>query len=397
MHFVRTNIKTTIWKFYIFCFLRNLMFLSGVMIPFFTQWGGISLAQTQILQSWFMFWVFVLEIPTGAVADFFGRKYSVALGALVTAIASLVYASKPEFMIFLLAEFLFALGVALLEGADDALLYDALKEAGREGEAKKIYGRVHSIKLSAMLISGPIGGFIASRWGLNYPLIFGAVPMALASIIALTIKEPSLYQAIPERKRYINIVKEGLKYVYRHKKLRRIAIDAVIVASAAYFVIWLYQPVLQNIGLAIIYFGFFHAFLSLTEILVANNFVFLERIAGSGKKLLKVTAILTSIGFLIVSIMPNIVTVIIFIILSGGFGLTRMELMKAYMNKFIPSEKRATVLSAISMLRRFGLIFLNPIIGFAADASVSLALFIVGLLPLTLFLFSPIEQDTLEE
>lgn len=67
------------------------------------------------------------------------------------------------------------------------------------------------------------------------------------------------------------------------------------------------------------------------------------------------------------------------------------------MNKFIPSEKRATVLSSISMFRRLALVILNPVVGFSADQSLSAALILVGLLPLAVFFFSPIEQEMLVE
>jgi len=66
-------------------------------------------------------------------------------------------------------------------------------------------------------------------------------------------------------------------------------------------------------------------------------------------------------------------------------------LMTGYMNRLIPSEQRATILSAISMFRRLVLAVANPFVGMLADRSLPVALFIVGLLPLLVFLFSPVE------
>src|SRR3989344_3248955 len=119
-----------------------------------------------------MFWFFILEIPTGAIADYIGRKHSIALGALVVAVAALVYGSVAEFEIFLLGEFLFAAAMALISGADEALLYDSLKEAGREEERKKVFGRANSFHLLGMLVAAPIGSFIAAKQGLNAPMLF---------------------------------------------------------------------------------------------------------------------------------------------------------------------------------------------------------------------------------
>lgn len=384
--------NNTIYRYYLFVFLKDFAFFSAVLIPFFTEWGHISLAQVTILQSWFMLSIFLLEVPTGAIADYFGRKYSIAFGCITIAFATLLYGSIPKFEIFFIAEFMYAMGVALISGADQALLYDSLKESGKESESNKIFGRAHSFNLLGMLIAAPIGGFIAFKFGLNAPLLFSTIPFFLAGAVAFSIKEPIVQEKTSESKRYFDIARKGFLYFYKHKMLRLLAIDSIVVASSAYFVIWLYQPLLKNLNVPIFYFGFGHALLVTAEILIASNFGYFEKIFGSGRSFLIFSAIITSISFFAVAIFPNILTLVLFILLAGGFGITRFELMSSYMNKFIPSEQRATVISSISMLKRFALVILNPIIGFAADRSLGLAFFILGLIPLLVFLFSPIRQ-----
>lgn len=396
MNILKNNIGSTIWRYYAFTFLKDLAFFSAVLVPFFTEWGGISLLQVQILQSWFMFWFFILEIPTGAIADYIGRKHSMALGAFVVAIAALVYGSVPKFEIFLLGEFLFAGAMAFVSGADEALLYDSLKEAGRENERKKIFGRANSFHLLGMFIAAPIGSFIASRFGLNMPMLLSSVSFLLAAMVAWSIREPSVHQAKSESRRYIDIVKTGFSFLRNHKVLRLLALDAIVVASSAYFIIWLYQPLLRSVGIGIFFLGIVHAVLVLSEILVSSNFERLIKLFGSDKRYLRASAIIVVLSFLLVAIWPNVITISILVIFGGGFGLTRLPLMSAYMNKFIPSEQRATILSSISMFRRFGLVMLNPLIGFTADHSLRLAALVVGLLPLAIFLFSPVEQEMLE-
>src|SRR3989338_8027981 len=92
--------KSNIWKSYVVEFFKSLHFFSGVLIPFFTLWGGITFAQVMFLQALFTFSRFLFEIPTGAIADYIGRKTSVAIGMAITAVAALVYASTPSFWIF---------------------------------------------------------------------------------------------------------------------------------------------------------------------------------------------------------------------------------------------------------------------------------------------------------
>lgn len=192
-------------KNYVYAFFKNFAFFSGVLVPFFTDWGHISMFQTMVLQSWFSVWVFILEIPTGAVADKIGRKHSLVMGSLTIAIATLVYGSIPSFGIFLLAEFLFAVGYALNSGADQALLYDTIKSRGREGESKQIMGRADALMLGGMMLAAPMGSLIAARFGLNAPQLATAIPMLIAAGIAWTIPEPRIHLG-SESLRYLDII-----------------------------------------------------------------------------------------------------------------------------------------------------------------------------------------------
>jgi hypothetical protein len=228
-------------------------------------------------------------------------------------------------------------------------------------------------------------------------MLFSSFSFILTGIVALSMKEPKIYENETETRRYIKIIKTGFSFFYHHKTLRILALDAVVVASAAYFVIWLYQPLLRTLGIPLFFFGFAHALLVGAEIVIANNFVRLEKIFGEARSFLRFSAIITGLSFFLVALLPNFITVTLFIICAGGFGLTRLELMSAYMNKYIPSEQRATVLSSISMFRRLALVFLNPLVGYVTDYSLSLSLFLIGLLPLSVFLFPPIEKEMFRE
>lgn len=385
-----------IWRYYAFVFLNGFSLFSAVLVPFFTDWGGISLFQVQLIQAWFMAWVFILEVPTGAIADYFGRKYSIALGAGIFAFTFLLYGSFAFFVNFLIAEFLLALAISLISGADKALIYDLLKEAGREKDAKRVFGRSHAIMLVSMGIAAPIGSLAAQKFGLNAPILLSAIPFFIAAILAWNIKEPKKYDKTRESRRYLEVARNGFYYFYTHKKLRILAIDAILVSSATYFIFWYYQPLLQEINFPLFYFGVIQTMMIASEIIVASNFTFLEKFLGSAKSYLKFSSLLTAATFFIVALYPNIWTILLLVIIGGGFGVTRLELMNAHMQKFIPSDKRATILSSVSMFRRLALVFISPLIGYIASNSLHTALLILGFLPLAVFLFSPIRDEMLE-
>lgn len=367
---------------YLYAFFKDFSFFSAVLIPFFTDWGHLALFHVQIIQSWFSIWMFVLEVPTGAIADKIGRKHSIALGSLIIGLAVLIYGSVPRFEIFLLAEFLFAIGFALTSGADQALLYDTLKEEGRESESKKILGRADSFHLLGILVAAPVGSLIASGYGINAPMLMSSIPFLIASAVGWSIPEPKIRSDASESPRYLDIVKQGLRTIRHNKVVRTLAIDSVLVSVSAYFVLWLYQPLLKQMGIPILYFGLVHAMLLCVEMAVAANFAFVEKIIGTGKKYVTRSALLVTGGFVTVALFPHIATLGLLLILGGGIGYTRATYIASIANKYIESRERATVLSSIGMLRRFTLIFLNPIIGYIATHSLSLALITVGLLPL---------------
>lgn len=389
-----STFKGNMWKTYLFSFLVNFHLMSGVLIPFFTDWGGISFTQIMILQSWFLLWIFILEIPTGTIADFFGRKHSLFIACIVNIAGVLVYVSYPSFYIFMLGEFLWAASAALMSGADEAFVYDTLKKIKQAKMSKKIFGRVENFKLAGIMISAPIGSVIATRFGLAAPTLLMSIPLLIAFFIALTFKEPKTTQKV-ESERYIHILKEGVKFFYKNKVLKILALDMVVIATVAYFMIWLYQLMLKQAGVSIAYFGLIHAAFVASQIIIMSNYERFEKLLGSKKRLIFFSAFITGIMFIIGGLTSFTPIVLGVIFIGGGFGLSRRPLFASYMNKYIPSPKRATVLSTISMLRQIVLVVINPIVGVLADWSLNYTLIILGVTAVIFSFVSKVEEHHL--
>lgn len=248
-----------------------------------------------------------------------------------------------------------------------------------------------------MLLGALIGGVLAERFGLTAPFYFTSIPLLIAGGIAWTFKEPKVHgDMLKEGKESLFItLRKGYTFLLQHKTLRLLAFDSIIVSTAGYFVLWLYQPLLQHLGIAIALFGVFHAILIGTQIVASHSFSYLEKIFGSAKNYLRCSALATAPSFILVALFPNLISVILFIILAGGLGLSRSTLVSSYMQQYIPSDQRATILSSISTFGRLTIALLNPFVGLVATHSLQWAAFSIGLLPLTLFFFSPVEQSML--
>ncbi len=392
---MNADYKSNISKICLFKFFISLHFFGGVMIPFFMEWGGITFTQIMILQSWFMFCVFFLEVPTGTIADYLGRKHSLILAGFVGILVPIIYTIKPDFYIFLLGEFLFALSIALMSGADQALIYDSLKKTNETSKSKKIFAKMESMGLAGIMIASPIGSIIAVYFGLKAPMLFMSIPAFAAFLIGLTLKEPKITTKKIESKKYLDVLKEGIGYFYNHKILKILAIDKIVIHSIAFMMIWLYQPMLMQVGVGIMYFGIINSIMLLVEITLMNNYVYFEKILGSKKKLIFMTSLLTGIMFIVGGISSYIPLILTAIILGGGFGLSRQPLFASYMNKHIPSSKRATVISSISMLERFALMILYPIVGLMVDWSLNNTLIILGIIAVVFSFISKIKEEYL--
>ncbi|MBL7160125.1 MAG: MFS transporter [Candidatus Aenigmarchaeota archaeon] len=391
-----SDYKSNIWKMYLLRFFRSFHMVSGVLIPFFTDWGNLNFTQVLFLQSWFLIWVFLLEIPTGTVADYLGRKTSLFFAGLVGTVGAIIYSSSPNFYVFMIGEFLFAMSVALMSGADQALIYDSLKKTKQTKISKEIFARYESLGVLGIMIAAPIGSYIGVNFGLQAPMLLMSIPMLLSVIISLTLKEPSSKARI-ESKRYLNILKEGTRYFFKHKILKILALDMVIIGVVSYFIIWLYQPLIRNIGISIIYFGLIHAAVCFVEILIMNNFRKLENILGSKKRLIFLSAFIPGIMFIVAGLTTFLPLLLLSILLIGGFGLTRRILFASYFNKYIPSDKRATVLSTISMFRTFAIAIVNPFVGMLTDWSLYYTAILLGAIAVLFAFISRTKEKMLKE
>ncbi|MBT5023053.1 MFS transporter [Candidatus Woesearchaeota archaeon] len=393
--------QANIWKLYLFQFFMSLHFMGGVLVPFYLDWGGISFTQIMILQSVFVFSIFLLEIPTGAVADFFGRKTSIVLGALITAISAFVYTSYPSFYVFLVGEFMWALGFALLSGAHEALVYDSLKKIKKENTSKKIFGKMQSLSLIGLMISAPIGSIIAVKFGLRYAFMAIGIPMFISFIIALTIKEPIVKKINSNKKNnqkrpsYLKTITEGINYFRKHRILKILAFDMISVSTLAFFVIWTYQPLLTTLGIHLIYFGIVHSAITGIQIPVLNGFDKLEKLVRSKKRYLFLSALITGIGMIIMGVSKYVPLTIFAILLVSAFGLSRQTLFNNYLNKYIESHNRATVLSSISMMSKLSRAIAYPIIGLLVEQSLTMTLVILGFALIIVSLISKVEEEHL--
>lgn len=381
-------------RYYAYQLLSGMHFFAGVLVPFFTDWGGLNLTQVQLLQSWFMLWIFLFEVPTGVIADRFGRKTSLVVAGGAITLATQIYGHAAHLGLFLIGEMLFAFGYACISGARDALVYDFLRAVKATHQQPVIKARGQAWHLVGITIAAPVGSWLAAHWGLNTPMLLTGIPAMLAIVVVWSLPETRTWQR--QQSSSVAILRNAWRFARIEPRFRRASLDFALVYLAGYFVIWLYQPLLLAAGVPVAQFGWYHTLLTLAQVGLYRLYPWLFARLGTRERYLHAATVLTIVGYAVAIGWQTPMAILVFLTLAGGFGLSRHHLGEAYLQDVLPSGERATLLSGVSMFNRLLLVIANPVIGYLADHSLTTALIAVAMFPLLALCLTAIFHPTPE-
>jgi predicted MFS family arabinose efflux permease len=372
-----------------FCFWTHT--IAAVLVPFFRDWGGVPLGGVLLLNAWFMAWSFLLEIPTGTVADRFGRKTSLLLGSALGVVATGIYVSAPHLEVFLVGEIVFAISYTLNSGADEALLYESLGPDAA-AQAPRAFARLESCKLAGIVAGALCGSVLATELGLRAAVAAQALPMAIGVLLALSLREPPRHAEGERPRRYFETLRDGLRHFADDPALRPLAFDAIAIGALCFLVIWLYQPLLEAAGIGIGAFGAVHVALALGQIVVLGNLGRLAGAFGSRTGLLRGAAFAAGACFVALGWVRHPFAVVGLVVVCASFGLSRTPILNSAMNRHLPSAHRATVLSVVSGLRMLGIVLVNGAASLGVGRSLHGTAVGLGLAILALAALSPVRE-----
>ncbi len=111
----------------------------------------------------------LLEVPTGVLADRFGRRFSVLLSFALAAAGCSLWALPASVPVMLVGTLLSGAGVALYSGALSAWAVDAISAAGGSFSTTDLFGRASGISRTVAVAGGFLGGTVLARFGLAWP------------------------------------------------------------------------------------------------------------------------------------------------------------------------------------------------------------------------------------
>ena len=124
------NIKKQINRLYSSAVFGQIS-LSGAWVAILAA-RGFSLAQIGFAETVFHIVSILFEIPSGVLADVFGRKKTLVISCIMRMLGNLVMIFSNNFAMVCLSIGLHALCYNFSSGSGDALAYDSLKSVGQE-------------------------------------------------------------------------------------------------------------------------------------------------------------------------------------------------------------------------------------------------------------------------
>ena len=310
---------------------------------------GLSMADILLLQALFAIILSLCEVPSGYVADMLGRRKSLIAGSHILFIGTIIFALASTFSGFLLGEILFGIGLSLISGADQALLYDTMIAMAREAEFQRVWGRISQAELVGDALFLLLGGWYAA-YSTQGPMIVSATLILLLVISATTLVEPPRALFMPKRSHLVEIGSLALDCLMRKQKLSRIILSSSLLQGAGITLFWLTQPFLGSHGLVGLGLGLVLAALPIWASLVARN---THRLKGkvSIETLLAWLSLITGVSLFVLGTVNSAWLIVLLLSNSTARGVTSVAVSDA-INVEVSSELRATAISLSSLCSR---------------------------------------------
>jgi len=315
---------------------------------------------------------FIFEVPTGIIADKYSRKLSIVVGLFLIGISILIEGFFPIFLIIILTQLILGIGDTFTSGADEAWIADELDgeslapvllKGTQVGQWASIIGTIISIFLGQYIIRLPY-------------LISGSLFIVLGVFIIRFMKESKIHIIKTTDNPYQHM-KNSISLVFQLIKSNKILFFMVLITFfhglysegidrfwTPYFIKEITLPTDNTV----LYIGFISLCAMLLSIVTVE---YIKRRLQKTQKLEQVWLLFIINILMVFTLFSFAITKQFFVaaslyILFYTVRRVNQPIYKAWMNAYIPSQIRATVLSSYGQIDSIGQIIGGPIIGLIA-------------------------------
>lgn len=376
---------------YLLTFSKNSWFWLGIWVFYylrFTNYAGIGIIETVLIIT-----MTLTEIPTGAIADIFGKRKTLFLSFLFQAAGAFWMALTPNFSGLALSVFVMGVGGTLYSGTLEALVYDTLKQDNRESTYDRIISVMSSIQLIAPAVCGVIGGFLYVI-SPSLPFFANAAFYFLGLVGTLFLVEPVIDTDKFTWVNYLNQTKQGIKQLTKTINIRNQTILLLSIGVIGVILDeMLYSFLGVEFGLKAELIGIVWAAVYLISAAVVQITPFIRKLLGDKKAVILTGSIIALI--LIISPILGLALGVISILLSSAFLAILTNLTSIIINKNTESKYRATTLSTFNMVRNIPYVLCAYFIGTLSDSiSAKNSAFVLGVILVFFLVFQTIKVQS---
>lgn len=365
--------RQNIWALYLIKVSKWFSLVMPIIVLFYGE-QGLGLQDVFILKSIYSVAAVALEIPSGYLADVWGRKKCLIVGCCFFFAGYLCYSFTATFVAFMCAELMLGVGQTLVNGADSALLYDTTVHYNKEKQYLRYEGQITMIGNFAEAFAGIIGGLLAV-YSLRLPF-YGQAIIAFTGIpAAFALKEFNLKEQLQHPiKEIFQIIRYSL---VENRRLSYNIFFSGIIGAATLTLAWFVQPVLMHLDTPTAYYGVIWTVLNLTVGVAALCSDRFEQWMGMNKMYAFILVMIIG-GYVMLAFHLTYLSLLILFLFYIIRGLAT-PILKGYVNQLTLSSMRATVLSIRNFVIRLIFAVVAPFIGWLNDYySLKTALLVSG-------------------
>jgi MFS family permease len=354
-----------------------------IIIFFFTK--GFTATQVGIGFALYSLFIIISEIPTGAVADLYGKRVSTQIFELMSAFIFIGFFFLSSVWMMWILFSMRGIAKTFKSGAFDALPYQIAKDNNRPDLVNEFYGKHGFITQSGTALSNInviififfVGAtteylFLGQvHQGLDFLWLTGALGYLIPFFILFKIKEkvkPRKINFKQDVKDTIRTSISALKYSKNHPIVKNLFFMGVFLTiGSLFFANIVYQPFLIDLGIKVEHIAIAVAFAYLLGALLNLLPRKLEKKFSTEKKYLEtVIMIKISLPILLFFFAGPIFSLIFFFVYFASDNLIN-PIMKPFKQFFYKKEIRASIGSVESLINSTTSIIFFPIVGFLVD------------------------------
>jgi MFS family permease len=369
-HIIRTYVTLTLLSTFASSFIWgiNTLFLLD---------AGLNVTQAFAANAFFTVGQVIFEVPTGVIADTWGRRASYLMGCGTLLVSTwgyyLLWQSHGPFWAWALVSAVLGLGFTFFSGATEAWLVDALHFTKYKGTLEAAFAKGQIANGIAMLSGTVAGGIIAQATNLGVPYLIRVVVLGIAFAVTLALMKDVGFtprKSAKISKEIRQILRSSYDHGFRNPPVRWLMLASPVIAGVSYYGFYAMQPYLLELyGQGQLYSiaGLAAAIVAGAQVAGGFGAPHLRRIFKRRTSILITVTILSGISLVAIGITSNFWVALGLLVVWGVTFALAGPVRQAYINDLIPSAQRATVLSSDNLLSSTGAAGVQPLLGKSAD------------------------------